>query len=350
MKPKIYSSKNNSESEEELKEESSAEEQEIKKEEEEKKDESSQEENQEKESEENKEEKKEEKVDESVAVDKMFKDEMKKLEQNILKTVTDQLEKSKPSKETKEKKANINKMKYSVNRKFIDVYTKRNGQKIKIEESDVKHIGKWLHAVASKRWDMADKFLSEMETKVEAMTTTSDGGLVPTILTDVFIDIQDDLAVIRPRATVLDLSGPGNTFEFNQVTGRPKMSWTGETVAKSSTSMTTNSGSLTPYKLGGYISVSMEMLQDAKPNIVALQIANLGRSLVREEEKAFAAGSGSGRPTGLNTYTYRTVSAGGTLDYADFTNAWSRLNPPYRDKAVWLMNSRTMGSALGMLR
>ena len=218
-----------------------------------------------------------------------------------------------------------------------------------MEKQAISMLGKWFNAVAAKRYDLADKFYNEIETKLEPMNDTNDAGLTPTILTDVFIDIATDLAVIRPRARVLDLSGPGNTFEFNQMTGRPKMSWTAENVNKSTTSMTTNSGSLTPYKLAGIASVTLELLQDSKPNVIAMLIEQLGVALVEEEEKAFASGSGSGRPTGINTYTYRTVSAGGTLDYADFTRAYSRLNPTYRANAVWLMNGRTLGEVLGML-
>lgn len=279
-----------------------------------------------------------------------IKEELKQIEVNLTKKLEQIAKGAVVSKANQEKKAKMAEKSITVKSAEMLVYNKRNGSQVKMGRDKMDMLRKWLHAVARKDLSESRKLYDMIETKLEPMNTTNDGGLVPTILTDVFIQIEDDLAVIRPRATVLDLTNsPGGTFEFNQATGQPKMSWTGENVSKSTTSMTTNSGSLTPYKLAAILGVTMEVLQDASLNLLPMVISEMGRAIVREEEKAFVSGSGSGRPTGINTYTYRTFASGGTLDYLDFTNTYARLGQAYRDRAVWLMNGRTMGYVLGML-
>jgi len=172
------------------------------------------------------------------------------------------------------------------------------------------------------------------------------GYLVPEVWADTIVENILDMTVIRPRATVLKI----NTNKLNLPTlqARPKVYWRGELAAKTTTTAQWSEIELTPYSLAAIIPISQELEQDATVGVGAGGIVNyltklLAQAIAQEEDRAFVNGSGSGQPTGITTYTFQhTIDAGGALTGDHLIRAFGNLPQGYRNRAVWLMNSRTI--------
>lgn len=279
----------------------------------------------------------------------------KPLADTVAKTVEARLNKKKEvTKANKEKKE---KMSGDIKVKDVEIpiYKSASGKlDVTLGKRDCDQLAKWVTASVNKDFAEARKLREELDTKggLEPMneTTAADGGyLVPTILTNILIDMATDMAVIRPRATVLDLSGPGDTFALNQVASLPKTAWTNEQTAKSTTSMVLDQITLTPYKLTAIMSVTLELLQDSASAVIPLITRQLAKAIARDEDTAFMTGNGTGRPTGIDNYTLRSF-VGGALNYDDFVRAYYLLPQDYRESgnASWIMNSRTIAAALSL--
>jgi len=297
----------------------------------------------------------EEKAIRNEIVKNLISEMEKPLAETITKTVEARLAKKKVA--TKVNKAKKEKMSGDIKVKDVEVpiYKSFNGQKnIALGKTDCKNLASWIRASVDKDFSTARKLQQELDTKggLEPMneTTNADGGfLVPTILTNILIDIATDMSVVRPRATVLDLSGPGDTFALNQVASLPKTAWNGEQTAKSTTSMTLTQITLTPYKLAAIMSVTLELLQDSATAMIPLITRQLAKAIAREEDTAFMTGNGTGQPTGIDNYTLRSFAAG-ALNYDDFVRAYYLLPQAYRESgnASWIMNSRTIAASLSL--
>lgn len=174
--------------------------------------------------------------------------------------------------------------------------------------------------------------------------TNGDGGfLVPQDYADNFVEDRRNETVMR-RAGATQVSITTNTFNVPQLATRPRVYWTNELAAKSSTSASWANITLTPYTLAAYMTASNQVIADAKigGNLVEIITRLMTQAIAEEEDKAFFTGSGTGRPTGLNTYTIRTVSAGGSIDADDLIGVIYRLGQGYRRRAAFFMNSRTL--------
>lgn len=195
--------------------------------------------------------------------------------------------------------------------------------------------------------------LDNDHTKLDHLSggTSADGGfLVPQEYADTFVMDRRNQTVMR-RAGARQISITSNTFNVPQLATRPRVYWTSELAAKSSTSATWTNISLTPYTLASIMTASNQVIADAKigGNIIDVITSLLTRSIAEEEDKAFFAGSGSGQPSGLNSYSVATISAAGLLNFTVLNNAKYRLGQGYRRNAVWFMNSRVLQVVSGLL-
>lgn len=194
--------------------------------------------------------------------------------------------------------------------------------------------------------------LENDHTKLDHLSTVNaDGGfLIPQEYADTFVEDRRNLTVMR-RAGATQVSITTNIFNVPQLASRPRVSWTNELAAKSSTSASWTNITLTPYTLAAYMTASNQVIADAKigGNIVETMTRLLTQAIAEAEDTAFFAGSGSGRPTGLNGYTVTTVSAGGVLNFTVLNNAKYRLKQGYRRNAAFFMNSRTLQAVSGLL-
>ena len=223
----------------------------------------------------------------------------------------------------------------------VKIYTSSKGRDIKLKKSEVEVLGKYFKAFLSKNYAAAERWLQKAEPL--NLTTNADGGfLVPTILSNILIPLLDDEATVRPRASVVMVTG--GQLDISNIATKPIASWSGReqlTEDKATSSLTFGSNSLTPYTLACIVPYTKQLLNSSPFNIVRILTQNMVEAITIAEERAFTIGNGVGQPTGFTTYGFGAINAGGALAFTHLNTAFFRLGTQYRKGATWLMNSRT---------
>lgn len=104
---------------------------------------------------------------------------------------------------------------------------------------------------------------------------------------------------------------------------------------------------LSAYKLGTFLKISEELLNDAAFDVEAYLASEFARRIGAAEEEAFLTGDGAGKPTGIFAATGGGESAVTTAKATDITadeliDLHYALRAPYRKNAVWIMNDATV--------
>ena len=255
---------------------------------------------------------------------------------------------------SEEKKSILSGLK-SMSEKQVSIYKTASGKDVTLSESKVKATGEWFQAFLKYSNDKnPDNFskMKSMREKLEPLQTGSDaegGYLVPTLLHSALIEIKNDAAVIKSRANVIDMTGmPTNKLDISGVNSQPIVSWNSETAEKGTTSVEFNQIELTPYILAAIVTTTTQLINSSPFNIVKIITKLLAEAIAKEEDRVFMSGTGTGQPTGIDTYTFPLVDAGGALSWTHFNTAFFRLPQAYRNKAYWIMSSLTM-STVGSL-
>lgn len=190
--------------------------------------------------------------------------------------------------------------------------------------------------------------------KIEIMVEadSGEGGgqyLVPTSYASEIVRFRDDVAVIRPRATVVNVTT--SSWRLPVQTGRPKVYWRSEAATKGTSSFGYTELVLTPYSVATIVPMSQELVDDASVglngSILNEVTRQLAESVAREEDDVFGGtkGTGTGKPTGIATYpTIPEISAGGNLSGDDLINAYYKLPQRARSASTlyWIMSSESM--------
>jgi len=177
-------------------------------------------------------------------------------------------------------------------------------------------------------------------------TNARGGFLVPDDYANVLVEDIRDLTVMRQLADVMTTTS--DTLHVPILGSRPKASWRSEAAVKSTTTVDFTEIQLTPYSLASIVGLSNELVADAtlgvSPSIVSKVAQLQGRSLAETEDRAFWVGSGTGQPTGVDNYTFTTITAGlSDASRADaLIQAYHRLSQGYRNRGVFVANSRTL--------
>lgn len=188
----------------------------------------------------------------------------------------------------------------------------------------------------------------KIKLKVLSEGVSADGGyLVPQVWYRTIVEELRDISDIRSRATVIDPCP--QTLKISKLENKPVPFWTGELVVKDTSTAQFEQISLTPYTLAVIVLLSKQLAEDAEVggSIVDYVQRKIIEGINEEEEKAFAVGSGTGRPTGIDTYNAtipRIVPCpAAALTTADpLISAYYKLGQRYLRNAVWLMNSITL--------
>jgi HK97 family phage major capsid protein len=187
--------------------------------------------------------------------------------------------------------------------------------------------------------------------KVMAAGSGENGAyLVPTILYNEIVEEMRDDTVIRSKARVIP-NCPA-IFAIDQLVGRPKASWTAEKAVKDTTTATFAQISLTPYTLACIAVMTNQLIQDAEAGgfFVTYMTEKIATAINEKEDEAFAIGSGSGQPTGIDNYNstiHRIVTTPANVLTADsMIEAYYKLGSKYRNRAVWIMNTQTLTKAM----
>lgn len=231
----------------------------------------------------------------------------------------------------------------------IKIATLRNGKDVKIKHSEVTVLSGWFKSFLNKNRQGMMTYHQKLEPLVEGVTT--DGGfLVPNLMYGKITELIEDTAIIKPRAEIIDMTGmKTNQLDINGIASNPIVSWGSENAAKATSSMTFNQINLTPYKLAAIIPISTELRDDAPANIVSIVTRAFAQAVAKAEDKAFMVGTGVGQPTGIDTYVFTLVTAGGALAFTHLNRAYFGLSQGFRNNAVWIMNGRTMAGIANLV-
>ena len=105
--------------------------------------------------------------------------------------------------------------------------------------------------------------------------------------------------------------------------------------------------SLSAYKLGTFLKVSDELLNDSVFDLPSYISTEFARRIGAKEEEAFFVGDGSGKPTGIfaatgGAQTGVTAASSTAITADELIDLFYSLKSPYRRKAVWVMNDSTV--------
>lgn len=220
-------------------------------------------------------------------------------------------------------------------------------KKVVIQER--KSAGKGIFEVTGKTVAFVNALLEGDKQKLQLLTEgtgTAGGYLVPEEFANMIVEDKRDEVLMRRFANQITISG--DTLHLPALDSRPKASWRSEAAAKATSTVQWNEQVFTPYSLAVIVGLSQELAADASLGVsgsIVNYVANLmRRSLQEEEEKAFWTGNGSGKPTGVNNYSFTGVDAGSTdTAFADsLKRLYFRLPQGYRNSAVWVGNAQAL--------
>lgn len=173
----------------------------------------------------------------------------------------------------------------------------------------------------------------------------ADGGyLVPEEYDRRLIDTLSEENIMRRLATIVTTSGE---HKINIAATKPAASWIEEGGALTFGDATFSQILLDAHKLHVAIKVTEELLYDNAFNLEGYILDQFGKALGNAEEDAFLNGDGTGKPLGLFAATGGGTVAG-TLTAAiksdDMLDLVYALKRPYRKKASFIMNDKTLSS------
>jgi HK97 family phage major capsid protein len=265
------------------------------------------------------------------------------------------------AKEEAEETADEEKSMTAIAEKLLSIMeAKQKAKEVIVEEkTEVKETGFEVEYKSMDKEGQMEAFYKALiandTAKLKVMTTSTTDGqnagyLIPTVLYNEIVEEMRDDAVIRSRARVIP-NCPA-TLSIDQLVGRPKASWTAEKAVKDTTTATFAQISLTPYTLACIAVMTNQLIQDAEAGgfFVSYMTEKIATAINEKEDQAFAAGSGSGQPTGIDSYAatvHRIITTPANVLTPDsLIDANYKLGTKYRTKAVWLMNTQTLTKAM----
>jgi HK97 family phage major capsid protein len=241
---------------------------------------------------------------------------------------------------------------FIVDKKLGKTHTVEDLGEIKIALPGRKQAGKEVTEISQKTVEFFAALYSgdhqKLQLLAESTNSGADGGyLVPDEFANVIIEDVRDLSIMRQLASVMTTQS--DTVHIPNLVSRPKAAWRAEKAVKNTSTATFTENVLTPYSLAVIVGLSNELVADAKLGVggsIVNYIAGLMSTSINEkEEEAFWVGSGSGQPSGIDSYTFaRTYAADATdVSRADTLIKGYQTTPQgYRNKAVWVMNMGTL--------
>ena len=173
----------------------------------------------------------------------------------------------------------------------------------------------------------------------------ADGGyLVPEEYDRRLIDTLSEGNIMRRLATIITTSGE---HKINIAATKPAASWIEEGGALTFGDATFSQILLDAHKLHVAIKVTEELLYDNAFNLEGYILDQFGKALGNAEEDAFLNGDGTGKPLGLFAATGGGTVAGtltAALKSDDMLDLVYALKRPYRKKASFIMNDKTLSS------
>lgn len=177
---------------------------------------------------------------------------------------------------------------------------------------------------------------------------TAGGYLAPSEFSTEVIKGIVEFSPIRQAARVGSTSS-GEVI-LPKRTGRPTANWVGETEDRSATESAYGQIEVPIHEAACYVDVSQRLLEDSAVNVEAEVAFDLAEEFGRLEAAAFNAGDGNKKPLGIMSaagvaYTPTgNASTLGTNPADTVIDAFYALPVFYRNRGVWLMNSKTIAA------
>lgn len=206
--------------------------------------------------------------------------------------------------------------------------------------------GKKFTEVTGKTIHFVHALLTNDVQKLQVLTegTAAAGGyLVPEEFANMIIEDMRDATIMRQLATTMNTGS--DTLHLPRLDTRPQAGWRSEGAVKLTSTAQFSEIVLTPYSLASIVTLSQELADDAtlgtNGSVINLIAGYITQALAEAEDKAFWTGSGSGRPTGVSTYSVGSRVKGS--NFADtIISLYHDLKQGYRPRAAWVANATVL--------
>lgn len=191
--------------------------------------------------------------------------------------------------------------------------------------------------------------------EVKALVVSDDtrgGYLAPAEFSTEILKGIVEISPVRQAARVGSTSS--GSVILPKRTGRPTAQWVGETEDRSGTESSYGQIEIPVYEMAAWVDVSVQLLEDAAVNVESEVAGDLAEEFGRLEAVAFVNGNAVKKPEGFMTVPGVTeIVSGSAATIADpdgqangLITAFYSLPAAYRARAVWMMNSTTLGSVM----
>ena len=174
----------------------------------------------------------------------------------------------------------------------------------------------------------------------------SEGGyLVPDEFERTLVKALEEENIFRKLAKIIQTSSGDRKIPV--VTTHGSAAWLDEEEQLTESDEVFGQTSLSAHKLGTFIKVSDELLNDSVFDLESYISTEFARRIGSKEEEAFFTGDGSGKPTGIFAASGGadvgvTSAAAAALTADELIDLFYSLRSPYRKNAVWVMNDSTV--------
>ena len=196
-------------------------------------------------------------------------------------------------------------------------------------------------------WDAMRLNTSPLEVRnaLSEGVDTEGGYLVPDEFERTLIQSLADLNIMRSLAKVIQTTSGDRKIPVVSTHGTAAWLDEGKPYTESDEAFT--QVTLSAYKLGTFLKISEELLNDAAFNVEQYLASEFARRIGAAEEEAFLIGDGNGKPTGIFAATgggETAVTTGKPTDISadELIDLHYSLRAPYRARAVWVMNDATV--------
>ena len=176
--------------------------------------------------------------------------------------------------------------------------------------------------------------------------TDSEGGyLVPDEYERTLVQALEEENVFPPPGQGHQTSSGDRKIPI--VTSHGTAAWLDEEDALTESDEVFGQTPLSAYKLGTFLKVSDELLNDSVFDLPSYISTEFARRIGAKEEEAFFVGDGGGKPTGIfaatgGAQTGVTAASSTAITADELIDLFYSLKSPYRRKAVWVMNDSTV--------
>jgi HK97 family phage major capsid protein len=195
-------------------------------------------------------------------------------------------------------------------------------------------------------WDAMRLNASPMEVR-NALSegVDSEGGyLVPDEFERTLVQALADQNIMRGLAKVIQTTSGDRKIPVVSTHGTA--GWLDEGKPYTESDETFSQVTLSAFKLGTFLKISEELLNDSAFDVEAYLATEFARRIGAAEEEAFLVGNGQGKPTGIFTagggQNAVTTAKGTDISADELIDLHYALRAPYRKNAVWLMNDATV--------